>query len=184
MRSQVIAFAGSLRKGSYNRCLIENSKRLAPEGMEFEHVFLDDVPLYNTDVETEKFPEAVVRLKEQIRAADGVLMAVPEHNFSFSAVLKNVTEWLSRPPRENSVLENKPVILQSASTSWSGGLRAQLQLHQTLNYFPVRLMRFPEVCVGNCATKFDDAGILIDEPTVKRIQTQLGSFQQFMRGEG
>ena len=175
---KVVAIAGSIRKGSYNRMLIEFSKSLAPEGMEIEHVHLDDIPLYNMDLEKE-FPVSVSALKEKIELADGILMAVPEHNYSFSGVLKNTIDWCSRPPGKGS-WEDKPVVLQSAAGGWAGGVRAQLHLRQVLSYFPMRQMFFPEVCIGAAHTKFDNDGNLTDQHAVEQIRKQLAQFKTFI----
>jgi chromate reductase len=174
----VFAIAGSLRERSYNRALLRASAELAPDGLRLDVFDLAPIPPYNMDLEP-SFPEAVVRLKDGIRAADGLLIAVPEHNFSFSGVLKNAIDWASRPPND-SPLDGKPVILQSASTSWTGGVRAQLQLRQVLGYFPMLEMRFPEVFVSSARDKFDDSLNLTDESARERIAKQLAAFKDFI----
>ncbi len=175
----VLAFAGSLRAKSYNRALLEASKRLAPEGMTIEIFDLGDIPIYNMDLEPD-FPASVVAFKEAIKAADGLLIATPEHNFSFSGVLKNALDWASRPPSEG-VLEGKPVALQSASPGWAGGVRSQLHLRQVLNFFSARQLYFPEVHVGAAHTKFDADLILTDEMATTAITKQLAAFQDLIR---
>ncbi len=175
---KVLAFAGSLRAGSYNRALIELSRRLAPDGMEIQHWDLKDIPVYNMDLET-SFPASVTALKQAIRAADGVLMAVPEHNYSFSGVLKNAIDWVSRPYGD-SALDGKPVILQSAAMSFGGGMRAQYHLRQVLGYFSMQQMYFPEVFVGAAHKKFDEKLELHDEVAVEAIRTQLAAFKSFI----
>lgn len=177
---RVAAIAGSLRQRSFHRALIENSKRLAPEGMEIDHILLDDVPLYNTDLEQE-FPQVVTALKDRVKQADGVLFAVPEHNYSFSGVLKNAVDWMSRPYGD-SAFDGKPVILQSASSGWAGGLRAQAQFRQVLGYFGMRQMFFPEVFVGSASDKFDQDLNLCDEKSTELIRKQLAAFADFIRG--
>lgn len=76
----ILAFAGSLRRDSYNRALLRAAAELSPEGMAIDIFDLAEVPLYNGDVEARGDPEAVARLKRAISAADGVLMATPEYN--------------------------------------------------------------------------------------------------------
>lgn len=178
MPLHILAFAGSLRKESFNRKLLVNSQSLAPEGMEIEIFDLNEIPPYNMDLEP-NFPPAVVSLKEKIKAADGVLIATPEHNFSFSGVLKNAIDWASRPLTE-AVLDEKPVALQSASTGWQGGVRAQAHLRQVLNYFPMRQMYFPEVFVGQARSKFDENGKLTDELSIANLTKQLAAFKEFI----
>lgn len=175
---RILAFAGSLRERSFNRALLVNSQRLAPEGMEIAIHDLREIPLYNMDDESH-FPASVVAFKDAIRAADGVLIATPEHNFSFPGVLKNALDWASRPPSDG-VFADKPVILQSASTGWAGGLRAQLALKQVLGFFPMRVMHFPEVVVGAGHTKFDEDLNLTDELALGNVRTQLAAFREFI----
>lgn len=175
----VLAIAGSLRKESFNRKLLVASQRLAPPEMEIEIFDLAAIPPYNMDLEPD-FPSAVTALKERIKAADGLLIATPEHNFGIPGVLKNAIDWASRPPDE-AVFDGKPVIVQSASTGWAGGLRAQMHLRPVLAYFPMRQMFFPEVVVGSCRSKFDDAGTLTDELATGNIKKQLAAFVEFVR---
>lgn len=177
---RVLAFAGSIRKESFNRKLLKASIELKPEGMEIEVFDISSIPAYNMDLEPD-FPESVVAFKERIKAADGLLIATPEHNYSYPGILKNAIDWASRPPAE-AVFDNKPVAVQSASTGWSGGLRAQINLQQVLAYFPMRQMYFPQVCVGNAKDKFDEDGNLTDERSRGNIEKQLAKFLEFISG--
>jgi len=181
MPLHILAFAGSLRKDSFNRKLLVASQELKPEGMEIEIFDLDGIPPYNMDLEPD-FPEAVVQFKEKIKAADGLLIATPEHNFSFSGVLKNAIDWASRPPADG-VFDNKPVAIQSASTGWAGGLRAQMHLRQVFGFFPMRQLYFPEVVVGLAKQKFDENGKLIDELAIGNITKQMAAFKAFIEGD-
>ncbi len=178
---KVVGIAGSLRAGSVNKALIEISKKLAPEGMEIEHLDLVDIPLYNMDLEG-AIPPAVQAFKDKIKAADGVLFAVPEHNYSYSGVLKNAIDWASRP-YGTSAWDGKPVILQSAAMSFGGGMRAQYHLRQVLGYFSMKQMFFPEVFVGSSHTKFNDKLELNDELALKAIRAQLEAFKAFILKE-
>ena len=85
----------------------------------------------NEDVRFAGRPEPVVDITEAVRAADGILIATPEYNYSIPGVLKNAIDWVSRPP-QTSPLKNKPAAIMSASTGISGGMRAQLHLRQAV----------------------------------------------------
>ncbi len=174
----VLAFAGSLRARSFNRALIAASQELAPQGLQVVPFDLSVIPVYNMDLEPD-FPAPVVAFKEAIKSADGLLIATPEHNFSFSGVLKNAIDWASRPASDG-VFSEKPVILQSASPGWTGGLRSQIQLRSTLNYFPMRQMYFPEVVVGRAHEKFDSDLKLTDPMAIEQITKQLAAFRDFI----
>lgn len=176
---KIVAIAGSLRLESFNRKLVRANQKLAPEGLEIEHVLLDDVEVYNMDVEKSNFPEAVTNLKRKVVAADGVLFVTPEHNFSFSGVLKNAIDWASRPYGEGC-WDNKPVAIQSASTGYMGGIRAQLHLRQVLGFFSMNQLYFPEVTVSAADKKFDENGDLVDERSIESVKRQLAAFREFI----
>src|SRR5262249_25270968 len=100
----VVGFAGSLRRGSYNRALLRAAKELAPPAPHIVIHELDGIPLYNDDLEAAGAPPGVARLREAVRESDALLVATPEYNHGVPGVLKNTIDWLSRPPR-NSALD-------------------------------------------------------------------------------
>src|SRR5579862_7962203 len=95
---RIVAFAGSLRKGSYNHALLHAARRLAPEGTTIEILNIGELPFYNADVEAEGDPPSVERFKASLREADGVVIATPEYNDGIPAVLTNAIDWGSRYP--------------------------------------------------------------------------------------
>ena len=111
----IISICGSLRKGSYNRMVMNALPGLAPAALSFtEAPPFSEFPLYNADVETSTgFPAAVQKLAEAVRAADGVIIVTPEYNFSIPGALKNAIDWVSRVP--NQPFTGKPVAIQSAA---------------------------------------------------------------------
>lgn len=171
MSIKIAAISGSLRSQSYNTALVRASQKLAPEGMEVELVDISALPVYNMDLEG-NFPAAAQAMKDKVKSADGVLFASPEHNFSYSGVLKNAIDWGSRPYGDNC-FEGKPVIIQSASPGWAGGLRGQYHLFQVLGFLQMKHVRFPEVCVGLCQDKFDAELNLVDPMSIDNIRKQL-----------
>lgn len=177
---KILAMAGSIRKDSIHKKLIETAKTLAPEGMAIESFDLSDVPIYNMDLEP-NFPPSVVELKQRIRDADGVLLGVPEHNYSFSGVIKNTLDWVSRPISE-CPLEGKPVILQSSGGAL-GGTRGQYQLRQVLSYLECKQMQFPEFFLTNGWEKIGDDGLLADEAAIAQMKKQLDAFKKFIEHE-
>ena len=96
---EILAFAGSLRKESYNKAVLRAAKNLAPESLDIKVFDLQGFPLYNADVEAQGDPERVSEFKEAIRNADGLLIATPEYNHGVPAVTKNAIDWASRPPK-------------------------------------------------------------------------------------
>ncbi len=164
----ILGFAGSLRKGSFNRALLRAAHDLAPKGVTIEIFDLEGISLFNQDLENRP-SQKVKEFKARIRAADAILIASPEYNYSISGVLKNAIDWASRPYGDNA-FEGKPAALMSASTGMIGGARGQYHLRQvlvSLNMFPLNR---PEVIVCFADKKIDGNGMVTDEETKDRIR--------------
>ena len=177
--TDVFAFAGSLREGSYNRALLRAAQEVAPEGMTIELFDLTGVPLYNADLEAEGDPERVTALKDGIRAADAVIIATPEYNHGVPAVSKNAVDWASRPPR-NSPLDEKPVGIIGASPGMGGSARGQSQLRQAFEFTNSYCMPQPEILVARAHEKFDEEGHLTDEKTRSFLKKYLAAFEAWI----
>lgn len=177
---RVLAFAGSLRSGSYNRALLRAAQEIAPKDMTIEITEIGDLPFYNRDVEEEGDPEPVQRFKAAIREADAVLIATPEYQHGLPGVLKNALDWASRPPSD-SPLQGKVVGMMGASTSMVGTARAHLQLRQTLTYNQSRMVVRPEVLVANASEKFGEEGRLTDEKAREFIRKHLEALAEKVR---
>jgi len=173
--THVLAFAGSLRKGSYNRALLRAAQELAPEGMTIDIFDLGGIPLYNADVEAEGDPEQVAAFRDAIRAADAVLIASPEYNHGVAAVTKNAIDWASRPARD-AALGGKPVGIVGASPGMGGSARGQSQLRQAFEVTNSFCMPQPEVAVPRAHEKFDTEGRLTDETTRTFLRRYLVAF--------
>ncbi|MCE1186174.1 MAG: NAD(P)H-dependent oxidoreductase [Rhodocyclales bacterium] len=171
--SKVVVLIGSLRKGSYNRMVANTLAELAPEGMDIALLpALGDIPLYDSDLQAEAFPPAVLNLGARLRGADGVVIVTPEYNYSVPGVLKNAIDWVSRLPEQP--LAGKPLAIQTASMGILGGARAQYHLRQILVFLDAVVLNKPEVMIGAVHTKVDEsAGTLQDEATRAFIAKQL-----------
>jgi chromate reductase len=181
----VISICGSLRKGSFNRMLMNSLQGFAPAGLTTtEAPSFAEFPLYNADIQNSTgFPAAVNTLAEAIRAADGVIIVTPEYNFSTPGALKNALDWVSRVP--NQPFAGKPVALQSASPGPVGGARVQYDLRKSLVFLDALTLNKPEIFVGNCASKIDEkTGEIKDEATRNFIKQQLESFAKFIEKYG
>jgi chromate reductase len=176
---RILGFAGSLRRGSFNRALLAAAQARAPEGMTIEAFDLAAVPLYNGDVEAEGDPEGVAAFKAAIRAADGVMMVTPEYNHGVPGVMKNAVDWASRPP-QGSALSGKPVGIIGASPGQTGSARGQSQLRQAFEFTNSYCMPQPEVLVFRAHEKFDAEGRLIDEGTATFLGRYLEAFRDWV----
>jgi len=164
---RVLGFAGSLRKDSYNKMLLNAAVELKPDNVELETFDLEGIPLFNQDQE-EQPPKRVKEFKEKIKAADALLIVTPEYNYSVPGVLKNAIDWASRPYGDN-VFDEKPVAVMSASEGMLGGARAQYHLRQTLISLNMHPLNRPEVIVSQIDEKIDVNGKVVDEKTRKKI---------------
>jgi chromate reductase len=164
---RVLGFAGSLRKDSYNKMLLNAAVELKPDNVELETFDLEGIPLFNQDQE-EQPPKRVKEFKEKIKAADALLIVTPEYNYSVPGVLKNAIDWASRPYGDN-VFDEKPVAVMSSSEGMLGGARAQYHLRQTLISLNMHPLNRPEVIVSQIDEKIDVNGKVVDEKTRKKI---------------
>ena len=176
---RILGFAGSLRKGSFNRAALRAAQQLVPDGAVLETFDLDEIPPYNQDHEQPP-PEAVRRMKEAIQAAQALLFVTPEYNYSVSGVLKNAIDWASRPYGQ-SAWNGKPCAIMGASVGMLGTARAQYHLRQMcvfLNMFPLNQ---PEVMIPFAADKFDAGGNLTDAKTNEKIRELLQALVAWTR---
>src|SRR5579883_3658659 len=177
----IISICGSLRKGSYNRIVMQSLPGLAPEGMQIKEAPpFTDFPLYNADIQNSSgFPAPVQTLAEAIRSADGVIINSPEYNFGIPGGLKNAIDWVSRLP--NQPFAGKPVALQSASPGPLGGGRVQYDMRRAMVFLDALTLNKPEIFIGGCAAKIDEkTGAIVDETTRNFINQQLVAFVKFI----
>ena len=181
---KIIGFAGSLRKGSYNRSLLRSAGQLLPQDTILEIFDLSDIPPFNQDLEA-NMPAKVNEFKSKIRESDALLIATPEYNYSVPGVLKNAIDYASRPYGDNP-FDDKPVAIMSASVGMLGGARAQYHLRQMFVFLNMHTINAPEVIVTSASNKFDAEGNLLDENTKKfltQLLQNLSNWTRRLRGE-
>lgn len=174
-RPRLLGIAGALRAGSTNRKLVREAARLFGPA-EFTEADLR-LPLYDGDLEAEGIPEGVIRLADQIGAADAVVISTPEYNAALPGVLKNALDWVSRT--KGAPWADKPVAIVSAAAGRAGGARAQFSLRLAMTPFRPRLLTGPEVMIANSRNAFDEQGRLTDERSVET----LGALMTALRAE-
>jgi chromate reductase len=176
----VLGICGSLRSGSFNAAVLRTLPELCPANMTLSAHSggIGDFPLYNADVQSGSgFPAAVTALADAIRAADGLVIVSPEYNYSVPGVLKNALDWVSRVPEQP--LKNKPVLIQSASPGFLGGVRMQYHLRQIMVFLDAIVFTRPEVIISSAADRIKD-GRLVDETTRNLVAKQLEAFGHFI----
>ncbi len=167
---KVIAIAGSLRRESYNRKLLQIAKKLAFElGASVEEVDLKQLalPIYDGDIEAQGLPASVQQLKATVEKADVLLIATPEYNYSVTGALKNAIDWLSRG--KNS-LDGKVAALFGASTSILGTVRSQTHLRVILERLNVIVVPQPQIFVRSADQAFASDGSLKDEMATQLLR--------------
>jgi chromate reductase len=178
----ILGIVGSLRKASYNHAALVAAQKLVPAGVILTLTGIQDIPVYNQDGEN-TLPASVLEFKQQIHAADAVLFATPEYNYSLPGGLKNAIDWASRPFGE-SAWAGKPAAILGASVGGFGTARAQYHLRQILVALDMPVVTQPEVMIGNASQKFDQNGVLTDEPTrefIRKLLVALGRLVEINR---
>ena len=119
--TRVLVLVGSLRADSHNRKIAEAIRAQAPAGVTVDIADgLGELPFYNEDIDGERAPEAVVRLRAQVAAADRLLVVTPEYNGTMPAVLNNAIDWASRPFGEGAI-KGKPLAVVGTAVGQYGG---------------------------------------------------------------
>ncbi|NLR75693.1 NADPH-dependent FMN reductase [Leeia aquatica] len=168
---KVLGLCGSLRKHSTNMGLLKYAQAHAPAQIDLTIADLSEVPFYNADLSTP--PAAAATLLQQFEAADALLLACPEYNYSLAPALKNALDWASRAP-ENRLLHHKPVAIMGAAGGM-GSSRAQYHLRQVCVFLNLHPLNKPEVFSNAFSNSFDATGQLVDEKVQQLIQQQLAA---------
>ncbi|MFC5435639.1 NADPH-dependent FMN reductase [Rhodanobacter umsongensis] len=165
---KIAVFVGSLRKGSFNRQLARAVEKLAPAELVFEHVRIDDLPLYSQDFDA-AYPTVASRLKNDVASADALLFVTPEYNRSVPGVLKNAIDIASRPWGTNS-FAGKPAAVIGASIGATGTAMAQQHLRNILAYLDMPVLAQPEVFIHFKDDLIADDGTIGNDGTRKFLQ--------------
>jgi chromate reductase len=152
---RVIGISGSLRRDSYCTAILRTLRDQLPEQVTLDIFELTRIPLYNQDDEAENFPSSVQTFKDAVARCDGVVIASPEYNYGMPGVLKNALDWASRP-MNNSPFAGKPTLVMTASPAFTGGVRAQIQIAETLRAMLAHVVATPQVVVPAAHTKIED----------------------------
>jgi chromate reductase len=164
-KPRLLAISGSLRKASTNTAVLTALADAVADKAAMTLFPLDDLPLYNQDIDVEPPLPAVAAFREAIDAADGVVISSPEYNYGMSGVLKNALDWASRPYGK-ARLTGKPVLTVTVSPASTGGVRAQIQLNETLTAIAALVVLRPQAVIGSVFQKMTD-GKFTDETAMK-----------------
>ena len=179
--TQIIVFAGSVRKGSLNQKLCDLAvKGLQERGCDVVDLSLNDyeMPLYNGDLEArDGVPDAAKRLSKVLSDAHGVFIAAPEYNASVTPLLKNAIDWVSRTRSDKTLKPflNPVYALGAASDGAFGGYRGLISLRHTLELGVQARVLADMASVKHASKVLDDKGALTDEPTAKMLDKCLSA---------
>jgi chromate reductase len=169
---RILGVSGSLRDGSFNTSLLRAAAEAAPDGVELElWEGLAELPIYDEELDTNRAPESVRRLREAWAEADAIFFVTPEYNGSVPGGLKNAIDWASRP-RLDAALRNKTVAVAGASTGQFGALWAQQDLKRILGVAGARVVG-TEIPVGRAPERFDNDGRLLDGELFEQLRLHL-----------
>jgi chromate reductase len=165
---RLLGISGSLRKQSYNSGALRAIATIVPEDVSFSTVDLSSLPFYNADVEQSGFPEAVKEFRSDVAAADALIFAVPEYNFSLPGVLKNALEWLSRQP--DPPAWGKACAVFGASVSPLGTTRGQFHFRHVCVSLNMMVVNAPHVDINSAKDKFGADGTLTNQQTLNSLR--------------
>ena len=174
----VAIVVGSLRKESINKKLARALEKIGNPNLKFKTIPIDDIPLYNGDLES-NLPQPVVQFKQAIADADAVLFVTPEYNRSIPGVLKNVLDWGSRPPGK-SVWPGKPAAMTGTSGGMTGTSVAQAHLRSVLGMLGMAVTVQPEAYILDRPGLIAEDGKVGDEGTEKFLRGFLASFADWI----
>jgi chromate reductase, NAD(P)H dehydrogenase (quinone) len=171
---QVAYFVGSLSSTSINRVLSKALIGLAPAGLEFTELRIDNLPLYSPDHDAD-YPLVAQALKESIGSADAVLFVTPEYNRSIPGALKNAIDWASRPWGENS-FDHMPAAVIGASVGQIGTAVGQQSLRAVLSFCNARQMTAPEAYIWFKPEHYGEDGEVKDAATAAFLKDFMQEF--------
>jgi len=179
---KILAIVGSLRKDSYNRQLALAAKELLGDQVDFCLLEYEDVPLLNQDIEFPA-PEAVKRVREEVKSADGIWFFTPEYNHFFPGVLKNLIDWLSRPisDKEPQVLAGKPAAISGVTPGMAGTSLAQDHLITLISFLNMDVMNSPRLTIPYVKQQLDSDGKLRLKESYPFLEKQAYAFVDFIK---
>ncbi|GAA4257813.1 NAD(P)H-dependent oxidoreductase [Azospirillum formosense] len=169
---RLLGLSGSIRRHSHCTAVLNTLADSLGSKAEMTLFPLNDIPPYDPDLDAENTPAAATALRDSIAAADGLVIISPEYNYGMSGVLKNALDWASRPAMKSPV-RGKPILIMTASPAFTGGVRAQHEMRETLSGMMGRVIARPQVVIGTVHEKIKD-GRLTDQAALDFALAAIG----------
>lgn len=178
MPRTIAVLVGSLREGSFNRKIAKAIEERSPL-LKFDYVGIGDLPLYNEDIDRGSPPSEWSRVRNQVKAAEGVLFVTPEYNRGMPGVLKNAMDVISRPYGKNN-FDGKPAAVVSVTPGAQGAFGAHHQLRQSLVFLNMPVLQMPEMYIGHVKNLMDDKGTITNPDTAKFLEAFAAKFTDWV----
>lgn len=178
MTKQVAVLIGSASKTSFNHLAVKHLQKIAPASLQLNIVEIGDLPLYDRDLDEQDVP-AYHRVREAVKNADAVIWVSPEHNGSYSAMLKNAIDVVSRPAGQ-SLWIGKPLGLVSVNAGGSNRAVDALRTVAAGTYINMPVAPFAAVVGGIFAGAFNEQGELVSETAQKTLQGFIDAYATFI----
>lgn len=164
IKYRLLGISGSLRANSFSTAVLKALAQATIAQTSYDYADIGALPHFNQDLYVDPLPSAVQHFRNQIAAADGLVISSPEYNHGIPGVLKNALDWASRP-HNGSPLRGKPVLIVTSSPAATGGVRAQYQIRETVISALARPVSTPEIVVAHVGTKvvegrFEDTAVI------------------------
>ncbi len=173
---RLLGISGSLRKNAFSTSILQGVALTVDPGSEMSVVTLENVPLYNQDLDVTPAPAGVAKLRAAVAACDVVVIATSEYNHGVPGILKNALDWASRPAFQ-SCFRDKPVLILSSSSASTGGVHAQSQLRETLMSMQAHVVVTREIVVGDVNEQIGN-GLLTDRATLDFILQAISKLRE------
>lgn len=170
---RLLGISGSLRTRSFSMALLEALAVTSAPQATYDYADIGALPHFDQDLYVEPLPGSVEHFRDQVFRSDGLVISSPEYNHGIPGVLKNALDWASRP-HNGSPLRNKPVLIVTSSAAFTGGVRAQYQIRETLVSALARPVNTPEIVVGEIGRKIVD-GRFDDTATIEFARNGLAA---------
>ncbi|WP_242362561.1 NAD(P)H-dependent oxidoreductase [Limosilactobacillus antri] len=176
---KILALVGTNANFSYNRILLQFMKKHFKQMADIEIYEISKLPAFSVDVPLSEQTE-VWKLKQKVKAADGVVFSTPEYDHGIPAALKSATEWLSY---HTTVLKHKPVMVVGVSYGRQASARSQVQMRQILISpdCDANLLPGNEVLIGGASRVFSKDGRLIDEKMRDNLERCFTNFIEYIQ---
>ncbi len=152
---RLFGLSGSIRRHSYCTTVLQTLKENLTGKADLTIFPLNEIPPYDPDLDSENTPMSAVAMRDAIGDSDGLIVISPEYNYGMSGVLKNALDWASRPAMQSPV-KGKPILIMTASPAFTGGVRAQHDMRETLSGMLGRVIARPQVVIATVHEKVRD----------------------------